>query len=429
MQGVNFPLVRTGLLPVLAAGLAIGCARAPRPVVVSAPAVRPGITSYDGVVKVDPGVGAIDARWRIALSAEALRGDSVSFLLNEGLAVARLGGADVLGYSRAADSGTAHLTVRFAPAVHARGVATMEIAYAGRPVFSEDSINGIHPGWVELGVDSYWQPVVEGLTQQIVARVGVVLPPAWSLVASGHVERHGDTLALANDVPLVDVAFTASPALRRNGDARVGVHTTGTDGALVPNVLATAKSCTRYLDARYGAATPLPPAEIVIAPRGGPGYARKNYIVITRVADTATVALQRFICHELAHFWSTGAIAAGPENWLNEAFAELVSARFVREASGDAAYQSILANWRQRSTNTPPIWTPAATRRPGPRVSYGKAPLLLHRLEERVGTPTMDRILVRFMTEPIRTTDRLITMVGEVAGGDTAGWLREELAR
>jgi len=134
MQGVNFPLVRTGLLPVLAAGLAIGCARAPRPVVVSAPAVRPGITSYDGVVKVDPGVGAIDARWRIALSAEALRGDSVSFLLNEGLAVARLGGADVLGYSRAADSGTAHLTVRFAPAVHARGVATMEIADAGRPV-------------------------------------------------------------------------------------------------------------------------------------------------------------------------------------------------------------------------------------------------------------------------------------------------------
>jgi hypothetical protein len=41
----------------------------------------------------------------------------------------------------------------------------------------------------------------------------------------------------------------------------------------------------------------------------------------------------------------------------------------------------------------------------------------------------MDRILVRFMTEPIRTTDRLIAMVGDVAGGDAAGWLREELAR
>ena len=305
----------------------------------------------------------------------------------------------------------------------------MEIAYAGRPKLSEDSINGIRPNWVELGVDSYWHPVVEGLTQSIVARVSVVLPPAWTVVTSGRVERHGDTLALANDVPLLDVALAASPAFRRDGDAQVGIHSTGGELALVPKVLVTAKACTRYLDARYGATTPLPPVEIVIAPRGGPGYARKNYIVITRVADTATVALQRFLCHELAHFWSSGAVAAGPENWLNEAFAEFVSARFVREVSGEEAYQSILTNWRERSTSTPPIWTPAATKRPGPRVAYAKAPLLLNRLEERLGAPTMDRILVRFMTEPIRTTEGVITMVGDVAGDATAGWLRDELAR
>ena len=414
---------------VLAAVLSAACAGAPRPVAGPMPAVRPGVASYDGTVSIDPSAGAIDARWRIAVSTEALRGDSATFLLNEGLVVSRLAGADVIGYSRTIESGTAHLTVRFAPGVRARGMAAMEIAYAGRPIFSEDSINGIRPSWVELGLDSYWQPVVEGLTQSIIARVRVVLPPTWSLVASGHVTRHGDTLALVNDVPLIDVALAASPMLRRDGDAQVGVHSTGADGALVPKVLATAKSCTRYLDARYGATAPLPPVEIVIAPRGGPGYARKNYIVITRVADTATVAVQRFLCHELAHFWSSGAIAAGPENWLNEAFAEFVSARYVREASGEAAYQGIVANWRERASNTPPIWTPAATKRPGPRVSYGKAPLLLHRLEERVGTPTMDRILARFMTEPIRTTDRLIAMVGEVAGGDTAGWLRDELAR
>jgi len=413
----------------LSAGLAIGCAQTSRQIVAPLPAVRPGIASYDGIVKVAPNAGTIDARWRVAISAEALRGDSATFLLNDGVVVSRLGGADVLGYSRRVEEGTAHLSVRFAPAVRARGVATMEIAYAGRPTFSEDSINGIRPDWVELGLDSYWQPVVEGLTQSIVARVRVVLPPAWTLVASGRGARRGDTVALSNDVPLIDVALSASPAFRRDGDAQVGVHSTGADGALAPKVLATAKSCARYLDARYGATTPLPPVEIVIAPRGGPGYARKNYIVITRVADTATVALQRFLCHELAHFWSSGAIAAGPENWLNEAFAEFVSARYVREASGEAAYQGIVANWRERAGNTPPIWTAGATKRPGPRVSYGKAPLLLHRLEERVGTPTMDRILVRFMTEPIRTTDRLIAMVGEVAGGDAAGWLRDELAR
>ena len=168
--------------------------------------------------------------------------------------------------------------------------------------------------------------------------------------------------------------------------------------------------------------------DIVVAPRGGPGYARKNYIVITRVADTATVALERLVCHELAHYWSTGAVASGPENWLNESFAEFVSARYVREVSGDSAYRAIVASWRERSTNTPPIWSPGATARPGPRVSYAKAPLLLHRLEERVGGATMDRILVRYMGDPsLRTTERLLAMVGEVAGAETARWLRGEL--
>ena len=162
----------------LSAGLAIGCAQTSRQIVAPLPAVRPGIASYDGIVKVAPNAGTIDARWRVAISAEALRGDSATFLLNDGVVVSRLGGADVLGYSRRVEEGTAHLSVRFASAVRARGVARMEIAYAGRPTFSEDSINGIRPDWVELGLDSYWQPVVEGLTQSIVARVRVVLPPA-----------------------------------------------------------------------------------------------------------------------------------------------------------------------------------------------------------------------------------------------------------
>ena len=50
------------------------------------------------------------------------------------------------------------------------------------------------------------------------------------------------------------------------------------------------------------------------------------------------------------------------------------------------------------------MWTAQATTRPSARVSYGKAPLLLHRLEQRVGSDVMDRLLARYMTERIRTT-------------------------
>ena len=411
----------------LLAGSACGGAIARRSAP-EAPRARPGVAAYDGTVAIDPGAGTVGARWRIALASTALVGDSATFLLNDGLVVSRVAGGDVIGQARGEKAGLQRIVVRFRPGARARASNEVEIEYAGVPKFGDDSINGLRRDWVELGLDSFWQPIIEGYAESIVTRARIVLPRGWEMAASGRVTRAADTLVLSNDIPLIDVAFTAAPVLRRSAEGQVTVHHVDSADVLVPKVMRTATSCARYLVARYGAASPLPRVDIVVAPRGGPGYARKNYIVITRVADTATVALERFVCHELAHYWSTGAVASGPENWLNESFAEFVSARYVREVSGDSAYRAIVASWRERSTNTPPIWSPGATARPGPRVSYAKAPLLLHRLEERVGGATMDRILVRYMGDPsLRTTKRLLAMIGEVAGAETARWLRGEL--
>jgi hypothetical protein len=416
----------TGILALLAG---LGCTPAASVPSPASPRARPGVAAYDGVVTIDPARGTLRARWRIALAPTALVGDSATFLLNDGLAVARVVGPSVVGFGRALKSDLQQIVVRFQENARTRASNDVEIEYAGTPSFSEDSINGLRRDWVELGLDSFWQPIVEGYAESIVARVRIVLPSGWQMAASGRVTRAGDTLVLSNDVPLIDVAFAAAPVLRRTAEGTVAVHHVDSADVLVPKVQRAATSCARYLGARYGAAAPLPPVDIAVAPRGGPGYARKNYIVITRVADTATLALQRFVCHELAHYWSTGAVASGPENWINEAFAEFVSARYVREVSGDSAYRAIVASWRERSTNSPPIWTPGATARPGPRVSYGKAPLLLHRLEERVSAATMDRILVRYMGDPtLRTTERLAGMIGEVTGVETERWLRAQLA-
>jgi len=395
----------------------------------ASPSARPGVATYDGIVTIDPVRGTLRARWRIALAPTALVGDSATFLLNDGLVVARVAGPSVAGFERTVKPDLQRIVVRFQTHARTRASNEVEIEYAGTPSFGTDSINGLRHDWVELGLDSFWQPIIEGYAESIVARARIVLPSGWAMAASGRVTRAGDTLVLSNDVPLIDVAFSAAPVLRRMSEGDVSVHYVDSADALVPKVQRSAKSCARYLGAHYGAASPLPPVDIVVAPRGGPGYARKNYIVITRVADTATIALQRFVCHELAHYWSTGAVASGPENWINEAFAEFVSARYVREVSGDSAYRAIVASWRERSTNSPPIWTPGATARPGPRVSYAKAPLLLHQLEERMGSAMMDRILVRYMGDPtLRTTERLAVMIGEVAGAETERWLRAQLA-
>jgi aminopeptidase N len=197
----------------------------------------------------------------------------------------------------------------------------------------------------------------------------------------------------------------------------------------VGRVLQTAAACAAYLDERYGAREKLPHVKIVLAPRNGPGYARTNYIVITDVAKLPPDALSRFLCHELAHFWSSGAIASGPENWLNEAFAEFVALRYVRSVHGQEAFDRIMNQFRTISEKQPAVWTPTGTARPSGMVAYRKAPYLLHRLEERLGTEVMDRILARRMSERVTTTRTLLTLVAEVAGREHSDWFASELGK
>jgi hypothetical protein len=425
-NGNHFPALRRARLVLLATAL-FACSRAPS----HSPAPPPdaALPLYEGTVVVNPASGALHGDWRVSFVRTARTADSAIFLLNDALTITRISGSQVIGYSTSPEPDLTRIRVRLGPAP-TRAATVIHFEYTGTPRFSADGINGIGPHWVELGLDSFWLPIFADLAHAIRSRVQLVLPRGWEVVSSGRTTRSGDTVTVTSIVPLIDIAWSASPDFARAGGDSVTIHHVGSSPAVVARTLETARACVRYLDARYGAPQPLPPIELVLAPRDGPGYARRNYIVITRVADTSAVPLGRFVCHELAHNWSTGASASGPDNWLNESFAEFVAARFIRTTSGDSAYARIVAQWQERSAGQPPIWTPAAKGRPSARTAYAKAPYLLSRLEERVGNAAMNEILRRFMTDPsIRTTPALIDMIYDVAGAETGGWFRNELAK
>ncbi len=394
-------------------------ARAP-----SLPSPTRGVATYDGSVAVDPAARSLRASWRISFTRTAATTDSVTFLLNPSLVVSTLKGADVRSFAERKEGDTKTLVVHLAPAKSSDSVSTIDIAYAGTPEFGNDTINGISENWIELGLDSFWHPVFADFAHNIVARARIDLPTGWNRAASGSFTSDD----LVNSVPLIDIAFVASPALHHDDAGQVSVYHVDDNAAQTAKVLSVTTSCAKYLNEQYGKDRPLPAVKMIVAPRGGPGYARKNFIVINRVVDTTTIPLTRFVCHELAHFWSSGAISNGPENWLNEGFAEFVSARYVRATSGEEAYQSILSQWQARAKGQPAIWTPEGKRRPMPGTSYGKAPYLLHRLEQRVGSARMDRILFRYMNESIKTTPALIDMITQTAGAETGAWFRAELS-
>ena len=382
---------------------------------------------YAGTVRVLPEQRQLSARWRITFRPDSTR--EVRWLLNRGLQIATLTGPHVQGHTveRTDDGQTIVVKLQDDTPLHAP--TSIEVAYAGVPAFGSDTINGIAAGWVELGLDSDWHPVFAGYQHRLTADLALELPASWLLATGGSTTRRRDVITLTNRHPLIDIAFAASPRLVSREAAGNAVFFTNAPDSTVASVLATAASCQDFLNVRYGQTQRFPPARILLAPRGGPGYARQNYIVITHATTLPPVAMARFICHEFAHFWSSGAVSAGPENWLNEAFAEYVAARFVRAQFGDVAYAGILKQWREQSSGQPPIWTPTATRRPSARTAYRKAPWLLHQLEERIGVSRMDEILARYMVNRMSTTPALLRMIESVAGASTAAWFEAELAK
>ena len=385
--------------------------------------------AYEGDVAIDPESQQLSARWSIRFVTDSSATDSVVFLLNPGLTVSRVAGKDVSGYASSGRDDDRVVTVRFARHLAPATQEEIRIDYSGVPIFGSDSINRISPTWIELGLDSYWLPVFADYRKQIIGEVRLDLPTGWNVVTSGDVMRNGNRVVISTTIPLIDIAFTASPTFSHTDALNVSVFHTRPDSATASRVVETAQSCRHYLNVKYGLADTIPAARLVLAPRSGPGYARRNYIVLTDAASAPPPALAQYICHEFAHYWSHYANSSGPENWLNEAFAEYVSSRFVRSIYGQAQYDSVAARWQRMSANQAPIWTAQSVRRPSAQVAYRKAPFLLSRLEQRIGTEKMDRLLARYMIEHIRTTPELIAAIGDVAGAETAAWFREELAR
>jgi hypothetical protein len=414
--------------------LASGCHSAvPRPSTTGAPVtLAPGIAHYHGQVVLRPALGAVDGNWSIRVARRA-GPDSIAFLLSRTLTISSASGSDVIRVARDSMRGLSQVTLHLAPR-NTPGESTVTLHYSGPLEPSDDRINTLSANWVELGLDSFWLPIVADLEHDIVGEARVVLPPGYRLVSSGAVVQRGDTSVITYAQPMVDIALSASPTLATVRGARSAVHGPVWPTGITERILRVADECATYLNQRYGAQDAIRAADIVLPQRSGPGYARRQYIVIPLGTDaTAASAAEdrtHFICHELAHYWSSGAGSSGPDNWLNEGMAEFVSGRAVRTLRGDSAFALVRAQWARRARGQGPVWTAASTARPPAMVSYGKAPLLLDSLERRIGARNMERVLTRFMTDrTLRTTLRVLTMLDEEGGAEAGTWFRESLSR
>ncbi len=427
---------------------ACGTRSAPPPV---SPESQPG-AFYDGTVLLDPATGRLSARWTVAETDPTV--DSTVLLLNAGLVLDSANGAALAAHQSGTERGLGRHVLRWRKAAGTGAAASPRRAtlhVRGTLQFSDDRINGASAEWLELGLDSFWFPVFADFAHDVVGTARLVLPPdaARRVRTSAALSMRGDTVVLHNARPLPDFALVAARGLQSTTAGAVAVHHVSASSADVQRYLTSTRNCAEWLNTNYGAHQPLAKADIVLAPRTGPGYARAGYIVISANELTrrdtlpgaelrAEVARSLFLCHELAHTWATGANSSGPDNWLNEGLAEFVALRAVRHLHGDSTYRAHLTRYAQLSAqqlaSVPPaqqaVWRAGAVARPNAVVSYRKAPVLLDSLARRIGESRMDYLLARwFATSGPRDTPGFLAVLERQTERESREWFEGILGR
>lgn len=423
--------VRNRALGVLAAVSVAGCG-APADRQDGAPAPMPGHPVYEATVRPDVEAGTLSAEWRYRFIVDERSAESVILLLSGHMDVERVAGDAVHGHRVEPFAGIPEwnqVVVELDSTVRTGEEVEVTIAYSGTPSFPPSGINSLTAAWVELNVDSGWHPFFATFDQLMTGVLRVQLPAHWGVVASGDSEFDGGVHVVRNAVPQLDVAFSAAPALDSLPAQGFTIFHRDADSVRVATALETATACAAYLNERYGDEEPLSDVRLVLVDRASSAYSRKNYITLSQFDPQDSVATSRFICHELAHRWSWGAGPLGPDHWLTEGFAEYVAARFVRHRFGEATFDSLIARWDERSRAMGPVWTPDMQGRGPDLLLYRKAPVVLSRLEERIGPAMFDRFLERYMTGPSRTTPELLDDLEEIAGVEARAALVGELGR
>lgn len=278
---------------------------------------------------------------------------------------------------------------------------------------------------LELRMEDMWIPARSDLNLRFTAKAVIDgIPEDQVVVAQGDITHKGDKVTVVRDVTDMDLPFVAVKGLKKIAAKDSEIYAIEPESRLIQILAKHAPAAVAYHEAHLG---PLPgggPVRIVVHERPGSGYARRGFISSTDPkADTAKQPdfpeknPAAFIAHEFAHAWWSAADPLTDNYWLVESLAEYSSLRYIEAAFSRADLDQALEKKRERAKTAGPL---LGKGRPSRDTLYAKGCLLLFDLEDRIGRPTMDKVLAKLGRAPPRTTAEFMAVLSEMAGPEAA---------
>lgn len=284
------------------------------------------------------------------------------------------------------------------------------------------------PTGVELRLEHFWLPVRRDLGLFFTVRAKLEgMPEGVTVVAQNKFIQRGTTLEVNRTVPDNDLPVAGVRGMTKQVTEYVEFYTAIPNDPLAMHMFKHAQGSAEFFAKQFG---PLPePLRVVVTPRlSGGAYARRHWIAIssfplgapTPPYDPLTVA--RTIAHENYHAWLAAPEGGGENHWIAESLAEYSAIRYLEVGYNEADAHHLLTRKIKPALEGGSMLTPD---RPSRAALYQKGPLLLSRLEQRIGRDRLDKILYR--PDRPRSTPEFMALLQAVAGEAVANDFRQQL--
>jgi hypothetical protein len=407
---------------------------------VAGPASAGGpVTHYTIEADLRPSQGTLAATAALTLSAPEGGLQKVDLLLNHGLSLRSVScdaGVKSVHFDRSEASSyryapkAAPLRIELANPVVAGQTVVVRVQYEGTIDPDPWLTNVLTPEWVELASYAAWYPQDPASTAYTYS-LRVKTEPGYALAGSVPGSQEGEAWTARRDSPSWDIVVVAARGLRVRhvgaGGGALDVWNVGTS-PVDPTAAKFAGDVGRMMEEMGGWFGPLGSRKVTIVfaeRKSGGGYYRPGFMSLLFDADYRGLA--KYAAHELAHFWWGRGDATTWQDWLNESFAEYSSLLLTRSWYGREAFTTTLAAYETEAAGKPPIWGLDRNDQNAYAVLYRRGPVLLGRLEERVGEAAFRRLLAALVAREVRTTDVFLTTLRELASPEVADDFEQQL--
>jgi hypothetical protein len=382
-----------------------------------------------------------ELRATVALTLVAPEGGlgRIQLLLNRGLAVRSLtcdAGVKGFRFDRSEPSPYRYaptaspLTIELRETLEADRSTVVRLTYEGAIEPDTWGANVLTRDWVELGMYAAWYPY-DPDSKSFTYEVRLKADASYAVSGLGALSGSESGWTLRQEDPAWDIVVVAARGLRarRVDDGRLGIEVwhVNLDDEQADRF---GRDVGRIMEEMRGAYGPISTKNLTIVfaeRKSGGGYYRPGFMSL--IFDPDYRGLVRYAAHEVAHFWWGRASATTREDWLNESFAEYSALLLMRRWYGPDVFSECLASYEREAEKTPAIWGLDRNDKDAFNALYRKGPVLLHRLEERLGTEAFQRFLAALVAREVRTTEALLSTLEELTSRDVRAEFEQGLRR